>query len=393
MAIFVALAGLGYCCYSFGLLGTLQPDPTPDRIDAASYDDREISALGRIQPVGGVVSILGPVGDSIKEYVYNDEAVKAGQAIAVLKSQQLTHQQYLAAVAQRSEAEARRDAEIVVAQARVAAADAALSKIESQRSQAELLKKKTELAEANLKFAKSVLKRLTDLPTDLVSQQAVEEQHLAVQHATLKLDAAIAEQTQLNREITSGLSLAKAEKAAAVAGEKLAAVAVPVESLRHAEEIAKLHDQNTTIKSPIDGTILKVYLQEGETIANTPIMQVADLSKIEVIAEVFETDLQHISLHQEARIDSRAFGKPFLIDGMRGNVTKVSGFIAAPALEAIDPFAAVDRRVAEVHVEITGAEAVEHAAKLINLQVEVTFLNQEARVNDNAAGMAQPDSQ
>ncbi len=81
-------------------------------------------------------------------------------------------------------------------------------------------------------------------------------------------------------------------------------------------EIAQARDQlgYMTIVSPIDGTVLAVNAEVGELVMTgtmnnpgTVIMEVADLTRMLVVAEVDESDIGAIAVGQRASIEARAY--------------------------------------------------------------------------------------
>lgn len=80
----------------------------------------------------------------------------------------------------------------------------------------------------------------------------------------------------------------------------------------------------TVIRSPIDGTVLSITSQQGETVSAgfsvTTLITVADLNRLEVRAYIDETDIGHIRLGLPAEIRVEAFPNKVF----RGNVTKIA---------------------------------------------------------------------
>lgn len=173
------------------------------------------------------------------------------------------------------------------------------------------------IAEANAKLAESDLNRIQDLSKELVTQQQLEQQRLLVKQA----------QAQLER---------------------------------------------TRITAPTKGTVLRTFIHAGETIGREPVLQMADLDHMVVIAEVYEADVKRIELDQVAVIRSRAFHPPHDKEGLRGKVIRIGRIIAAPAIQSMSPLASADRHVIEVRIELD-KESSSEAAKLINLEVDVWF--------------------
>ncbi len=163
-------------------------------------------------------------------------------------------------------------------QAQVSRAEAALSQSQSQVAQ----------ARANMVQAQRDLERLETLRVrdpNLVSGQALEEAQTRVQ---------VQEST-----------LRSAEFGAAQARAQL--------------EEAQEQRSRTTITAPISGRVTRLNIEEGETAVvgtmNNPgslLLTVSDLSVIEAVLTVDETDVPRISLGDSAVVEIDAFpGQPF----------------------------------------------------------------------------------
>ena len=98
-------------------------------------------------------------------------------------------------------------------------------------------------------------------------------------------------------------------------------------NVRQSQSLLKYENDQfdkTIIRSPIDGTVLSITSQQGETVSAgfsvTTLITVADLNRLEVRAYIDETDIGHIRLGLPAEARVEAFpGKVF-----RGNVTKIA---------------------------------------------------------------------
>ncbi len=131
--------------------------------------------------------------------------------------------------------------------------------------------------------------------------------------------------------------------------------------------MASLRVAQTFITAPRSGTILRVLAQRGELVsAPQPVLRMADLSAMAVLAEVYETDIHKIFEGQAATITSK-------VDNARkltGKVKSIGNMIGKNRVYDADPLADVDRRVIEVKIALDQPAV---AAKLINLQVNVDF--------------------
>lgn len=125
---------------------------------------------------------------------------------------------------------------------------------------------------------------------------------------------------------------------------------------------------NTFIKAPFSGKIIRKYLSPGETITLEkllPIVTLADVSKLIVRAEVVESDIRKVKLGQRAIITADAYpGEEFL-----GKVTEISTSIGKKKILSDDPSEMVDTDVLETKIELEGTQKLN-----LGLQVEATII-------------------
>jgi HlyD family secretion protein len=210
-------------------------------------------------------------------------------------------------------------------------------------------RQKIQLLHDGLALAKKDQERILGLPKDMATDQERERQALVVQQAASELASAKAMLLQLQSANELGLEAANLE-------------------LRSAET----QYARTQVSAPCEGSILKIYIRPGETIGPKPILQMADLDRMVVVAEVYENEVQHLSDDQPAQITSKAFPPPYDKKGVQGKVARIGRMISVPVLKSVDPFAPADRHVVEVRIDLD-ADGSRQSATLSNLQVDVRF--------------------
>ncbi len=331
-------------------------------------------ALGRIEPAGKVIDLSGLPGDRLDSLAVEENAeVHKNDPLAYLDSRTFRELELAAARSQRIEAETRREAEEKVADARIAAARAALNQAKGYESDLKVLQSKTDVLRRNLALARATQRRLGQLAsTDIVTPQDREEQDLAAAKAEAELKASEAD---LEKGRTAGklaVAAAEADLEAALAAKKQVLSAIAIESLKKREEMAQEQWNRTVLRAPCDGTVLKLFVRPGEALGAMPILQMADRSRMAVLAEVYEGDVKRIRPGQKAKILSRAFPTPYDKTGLEGAVFRVGKTISQPELRSLNPLAESDRHVIEVRVDLD-AQGSKVAADFIHLQVEVQF--------------------
>ena len=128
-------------------------------------------------------------------------------------------------------------------------------------------------------------------------------------------------------------------------------------------ERTKIELKSATIFSPIDGQVIKIYTHPGEKVGENGILELGDTAQMDVVAEVYETDVGGVQVGQHATISSDAL--PIKI---HGRVEHVGLKIGKNDVLNTDPVANVDARVVEVKIRLDESHLV---MSLIHLQVKV----------------------
>ncbi len=342
-----------------------------------------VVALGRLEPASGVVDVLGSLGDRVQDLSTKEgDPVEAGKEIGHFESRSLRQLEVDLAHTQLEEAESRKTAELDAAQKKLASAKIAEAggtelaelDMESQGKQIALLKLHRDQAQADL----ARLEKLQNTPTELVSKQEVEHQSLLAKKAAEEVDAAQSALERLKKGNTLKQKTAEADRIAADASVEQARHVFPIETLKKQLALAQERLKQSTIFAPVSGTVLKIYTPKGSSVTQRPVLQIADLSQMVCIAEVYDNEIHRIREQQEVTIESKTFqdasGKSRVL---HGHVSRIGRTVATPALKAIDPYAPVDRHVIEVRIDVR-PEDIPQAARFINLQVDVKFAGSES---------------
>ncbi|MGH9665741.1 MAG: HlyD family secretion protein, partial [Bryobacteraceae bacterium] len=109
------------------------------------------------------------------------------------------------------------------------------------------------------------------------------------------------------------------------------------------------------VRAPIDGTVLRVLLREGESFALAaprPLFSMANLSARRVVAEVDERDVGSVRLGQKVSISADAYSQK----QFSGTVTRIVPVMGKKSVRTGDPADKSDRDVLEVIAALdTGA--------------------------------------
>jgi HlyD family secretion protein len=377
---------------------------------------KTVTALGKLQPEGEVIKIAassgqggGGQGNKIDELLVKEgEEVKARQVIAILDNSN----KLKAAYEKSKEAVAIAQANLAKVQAgaktgEIEAQKAEIARIRAQslgeeRAQRETISrleaqyegdKATQRAtirrlEAELSNARSEFRRYESLyKNGAISQSDFDSRRLRVDTVLQQLNEAKAtlartestgsRQIREARVVLSRIQNASSEQINSAQGtlSKIAEVR-PVDvtaakaELRQAvaaEKEARANFEQSLIKAPKDGVILKVNSRSGETASNDGIVELGQVQQMMVLAEVYQAHIDKIKEGQNVRVISNSLG----VD-LTGTVDSIGWQVQRQNVINADPSENIDARVIEVKVRLN-EESSKKAAKLTNLQVKAIF--------------------
>lgn len=384
----VCLVGLGYAVGHWYPWPAPKPKPGEKDEPAESTALSTIEAQGRLEPISGTLAVGAIPGDTIRRLdVRVGQEVSKGTELAILGSAELRTAERVLAERQLEKAKIQFAAEKSLAQTRQE-----LAKISEQ--QAEARKKEIPLEESidvgkqRLALAEARLKKLEQMQSDPQTQEAVadadlEQQRLLIRQITIEL----AENTgKLEAaQTTQGLAMSAAKLDSDMAQTSFQSLqdATPLPVLEQSVELAKLAEEASKVRAPCDGTILEVYIREGERVANTPILQMGDLRQMVCVAEVHEECVRRLDVKRvpdaaggaqlvPARDYAVTMESPALTQDLHGKVIEIGRLVGAPALRDPNPLAQTDRRTVRVRISLDEASK-ELADRFVQLQVNVTI--------------------
>ena len=155
----------------------------------------------------------------------------------------------------------------------------------------------------------------------------------------------------------AGAASCKARRANATVAESRIAVAE--------QEVARWQAEyeRAFVRAPFAGRVIDLTAKTGETAGAGGVLELADVSQMYAIAEVYETDIRWVKVGQKARVTSDALAKP-----ITGTVTRIRPKVKKLDEIGTDPAARKDARIVEVEVRLDDSKSV---AALSLLQVEV----------------------
>lgn len=303
----------------------------------------KVGALGRIEPKEGILDLAGPAGDIIAEIkVKEGQTVQQGTPLVIFESKETYELEADLARLSAKEADELGAKSIAVQEARVREADELGAKAIS------IQRKKVSAAQSEHEFALRRLKRFQEADGKSISEQMMDERENHVQVSGAELDSARQELSRLilSREIRVVLARQELERLRMDRD-------IRMHRTRKQLDLATEKLERATLTAPMNGTVLEVLQGVGESTGGRPILRMADLGNMYVIAEVFEGDLLKISPGGKATVTGNA-----LPSAMTGEVESI-GRIINPS-----------NRTADVKIRLDDPEI---ASKLINLEVDVSI--------------------
>ncbi len=305
---------------------------------------QNIGALGRIFPAGGIINLAGPPGDTIQSIVVKSgDLVSAASLLVTFESEKMRH------------------LDIEIASNNLKQIDRKSAKaVQIQEQQIEIIKKratqfialqkiKVTSAQGNLDYATSNITRLMNAGEGSFSIQQKEEREHQQTVAQVNFSIATQELKRLSSARDLDLKLARLTLSRLKMDREIS-----LEQAREQFETATGNLSVSTLKAPSSGVILDVLQKKGEKCTGSPIIRMADLSMMIVIAEVFQADILKITKGMKATITNKS-----LPESLSGTIDSIGRVISDPS------------KVAKVNIILDDPKL---AARLINLEVEVSIL-------------------
>ncbi|MCP9826128.1 HlyD family efflux transporter periplasmic adaptor subunit [Synechococcus sp. EJ6-Ellesmere] len=161
----------------------------------------------------------------------------------------------------------------------------------------------------------------------------------------------------LGREISRYRQLAKAGATPAADLESRELTLVELKgNLREAQdELVKTEADlvNTELRAPFSGTVLKLQSRVGERPGDDGILELGASDQMEVLAEVYESDINRLQLGQRATITSENGG---FSGTLNGRVIRISPQVRQRDVLSTDPTGDADARIVEVRLALEPAD-------------------------------------
>ena len=336
-------------------------------VEGQAVPDLSIGALGRIEPATEVVRIGLPDGDRIgRVLVAEGEDVHAGDPLAEMALRGVRSAEREEAERRLRGAEAQVEAEKALGAALVREAKARLERAEALAPlEIEARAIDARARAAALDDARRSLARVVSF-TSAVSVDDRDAARIRVCRAEEALEAGTLALARSKREREIEVEEARARVASAETGLLKAVRAIDVRSLEGALASAQARLDDTVVRAPTDGRILKLLAHAGERSSERPLARMGDMSRLYVRVEVDQTQIRFVEVGQKVVVSSPALAAP-----VNGTVERIGGIVFKNDVFGDDPTAATNARVVEVMARLESAPAL---ARLVNLEVDVRIV-------------------
>ncbi|MGK7876781.1 MAG: ABC exporter membrane fusion protein [Xenococcaceae cyanobacterium] len=351
----------------------LKPNASSDVLASAQPVSR-VTALGRLVPQGEVINLSASPsveGARLAQLqVQEGDEVKEGQIIAILDNRDRLQ----AALNQAQE-------QVKVAQAQLAQVKAGASVREIEAQRAVITRLEVELQETQATFDATIARlkaQLRNAQNDYqrysylyqeggIAASERDRRQLDVETAQSQLNEASANRSRTIGALREQIKEARAtlNRIAEVRPVNVQVAQAEVDNALAAVGQAQANLKLAYVRSPQGGQILKIHTRPGEIIDNQGIVEMGQTDQMEVIAEVYQTDISKVSLGQKATITSDVFEGEIL-----GKVTRIGSQVSRQNILAVESGSDVDRRIVEVRISLD-TEDSQRVKYLTNLQVQV----------------------
>jgi HlyD family secretion protein len=348
----------------------------PSGLVEAAPTIQQVTALGRLEPAAEVIKVSVPAtlsnGRVAELLVQRGDSVKAGQVIAIMDSQDRLQNALLEAQAQ-----------VKVAQAELAKVKAGAKSGEIAAQEAEIVRFEEELKgeiatqqatiarwQAEVRTANTDYNRYLSLYREgALAAAELDRNWLTLETAQAQLNEAKAKQDKSVDTLREQIRQARAtlDKIAEVRPVDVQAAQAEVDRASAAVKKTKADLAEAYIRAPIAGRILDIYAKPGEVVGEEGIAELGQTSQMQVVAEVYQTNIGKIREGQQAIITSESFPSQ-----LRGTVRLVGLQVVQQEVTSGEPGENLDRKVIEVRIRLNPEDS-QRVANLTNLQVQVAI--------------------
>ncbi|HTU91433.1 MAG TPA: HlyD family efflux transporter periplasmic adaptor subunit [Gemmataceae bacterium] len=365
-----ALGGLGVYFYLYHYNAAASPNESETPQTSEKAEEVLPSALGRIEPKDGILYLGVPTPDRIaKILVKEGDHVASGKQLVELESENLRQLEEESAEIHCKEAKKRLEAIEASGKAQIQVEQLRLRQVEEfSPLELEAQRSKIKFLQSQVANAARDYQRL-EKSGDTIAKQQKDKQRLLLEQAQEELTAAETQQRKLDLAQPLNRELAKARLVAAQAELERGQSTISLDLLNNQTAQARARRQAARITALSDGTILRLLAHKGDLVQGKHIVEMANLDKMIVVAEVPISFIPRIQVKDPATITSEVF-RELGYKELEGEVYSIGKIAGKPQVASLDPLASVDYRIVEVKILLHQSEP---AAKYIGHEVHVTI--------------------
>ena len=232
--------------------------------------------------------------------------------------------------------------------------------------------------QAEVKNANADYNRYSSLYREgAIPSSELDQRRLTLETAQAQLNEARAKQNQSVDTLREQVKQARAtlDKITEVRPVDVRAAQAEVEEAKAAAKTAEADLAEAYIRAPMAGRILDIYAKPGEVVDSEGIAELGQTSQMQVVAEVYQTDIGKVSQGQQAIITSASFPEQ-----LRGTVHLIGLQVIQQEVTISEPGENLDRKVIEVRIRLYPKDS-QRVADLTNLQVKVAIQPNELSTN------------
>ena len=316
-----------------------KPESTP-----SSLSPRQVTALGRLMPEGGLVTLSTAAGNTGGSEVVQQWLVKEGDSI---RPGELLGRLSSWEALERSAAQAK--AQLRSAQDKYAQTVAGSSKGERIKAKSELISQQALLPYLQISDQKA---------QQLYEKGAISEEELGKARSTLL-------QAQAKIKGLQGGLL----DATTVRKVDLDVAASDVASADAASKLATVQQRNAEIRSPLNGKLIRIYSWPGMKETDQGLAVAGTTNRMQVWAKVYQSDVAKLQLGETATITAESGGFSGQIPA---RLTTIVGEVSPKDIFAINANNDVNARVVLVKLNLSSDQSAK-LSRLSGLNVTVRF--------------------
>jgi HlyD family secretion protein len=336
----------------------------------------KVTALGRLEPQAEITRLSAPMTlekDRVAELrIKQGDRVEVGQVVAVLDSYDRLKLILIEA-----------EEQVNVAQSKLTQVKSGPKVGEIQAQKATITKLEAELAgeistqnstidrwQSEVNNAQTEYQRFQSLAQEgAIAAVALDRKRLDHETAQAKLAETKANQQRTINTLQAQISEAEAtlSQITELRPVDLNIAQTEVNRAIALRQRAENDLQQTVVRAPIAGQILKVHARPGEKLGDVGIAELGQTQQMVAVAEIYQSDITKVQMGQAVTITSSAFEGE-----LRGNVSDIGLQVNRQNVFNRQPGENLDRRVIEVKIQLTPGDS-QRVTSLTNLQVQVAI--------------------